>query len=200
MVRIFPGRDEGGLKKDHLAANLLDFDLSRNESLRTLEITARSISFDGDAGSEHGLLKASSFLKTILFSLASSVALDVVVIYQDIYPDIKSLHVHREQDPFCGGRRWISELEMDSHCFQHHVKLFREMYSMRSFRLILCVDAMECMVEQSVQTLEGIVKVEKEKGEFDFLLCEPLIVCERRVLRTHRRDLGGVMTNLDSAL
>lgn len=115
--------------------------------------------------------------------------LDVVVIYQDIYPDIKSLHVHRERDPFCGGRRWISELEMDGHRFRQHIKLFREMYSVRGFRLILCVDAMECMVERSMQTLEGIVKVEKEKGEFDFLLCEPVIVCERRVLRTHRRDL-----------
>lgn len=161
---------------------------------------ARSISFTGDARSEHEFLGASGFLKTMLSSLEPSVAIDVVIIYHDIYSDLESLHVHRERDPFCGGRRWISELKMDSHRFQQHIKLFREMYSVRSFHLILCVDAMECMVERSMQTSEGIVKVEKEKGGFDPLLCEPLIVCERRVLRAHRRDLGGIITNLDSAL
>jgi len=56
------------------------------------------------------------------------------------------------------------------------------MQSVRDFRLVLCADVSECMVEHALETLEHIVK-----GRLDHLLYKPLIVSERRTLRTRRR-------------
>jgi hypothetical protein len=91
-------------------------------------------------------------------------------------------------------------MNMNTHLFQQHLRLFHEMHCVRDFRLVICVDAIECMEEQAMQTMESIVKAQREKGGFDFLHCEPLITCERRVLRTWRKDLGHVVTSLPSAL
>jgi hypothetical protein len=58
----------------------------------------------------------------------------------------------------------------------------------RYFRLVFCVDAIDCTVEQTLKFLEELVKGEEANGGFDFLSEPPSVICERRFLRTRRRD------------
>ena len=74
--------------------------------------------------------------------------------------------------------------------FQPHLKVLREMHSVRDFRLVLCVDVLDCMAEEATRLLGDIVKAEEAKGGFDFLLSEPSVVCEKRVVRTRLSDFN----------
>jgi len=62
------------------------------------------------------------------------------------------------------------------------------MHSGRDFRLVLCADVFDCVVERARQTLEHFVKAEKAKGGLDYLLREPLIISEKRTIRTRDSD------------
>ena len=71
----------------------------------------------------------------------------------------------------------------------HHVgqfKVLSEVYKVREFRLILCADVHDRIVERAVGVLERIVKTEKENGRLDYLPCGPLIISEVRSLCTFR--------------
>ena len=63
------------------------------------------------------------------------------------------------------------------------------MHSARDFRLVLCVDAFDCMAEDSIKMLERIAKAEGAVGGLGYLQ-KPLIISERRVLRTSYMDLN----------
>jgi len=75
--------------------------------------------------------------------------------------------------------------------FQRQFRAFREIHSIRAFRLVLCVDVFDCMVEDGIETLGRFVKAEKVTGGLDYLLQEPLIMFERRSLRTRFVDHSG---------
>ena len=62
------------------------------------------------------------------------------------------------------------------------------MHDARDFRLVLCADVFDCMVEDSIKALERIVEGEEATGGLDFLLQKPLIIVERRTLRTRYID------------
>ena len=62
------------------------------------------------------------------------------------------------------------------------------MHSARAFRLVLCVDVFDCMVEDGLEKLGRAVKAEKVTGGLDYLSEEPLIIFERRSLRTRFVD------------
>ena len=163
-------------------ALLQHFNLSRNKSLRTLETTAESIDAAGDATFD--------FFKTILSTITSA-PLDVVVIYKEF--DLSRM-------PHCS---WCdSEIVRSCHNwpilrvsedlrFQRQFRAFREIHSIRAFRLVLCVDVFDCMVEDGIETLGRFVKAEKVTGGLDYLLQEPLIMFERRSLRTRFVDHSG---------
>ena len=139
------------------------FDLSRNKSLRTLETTSESIAVAGDA--------ASGFLKTVLTTVAPALPLDVGYSVSNCP---KSILPYRWE----GGDNAI-----------HHAgqfKVFREMYMVREFRLILCADVHDWIVERAVRVLERIVDTEKKNWRLDYLPCEPLIISEVRSLCTLR--------------
>ena len=53
-------------------------------------------------------------------------------------------------------------------------RVFREVRSVRAFRLVLCADVSDCMVERAMKILEGVVEAEKVKEGLGNL-CEPLI-------------------------
>ena len=167
------------------------FNLSRNKSLRTLETTALSIFLADNTESEFKYLKASQFLKAVFSSISSPGPLDFVVIYHDLYSEDMPTRAHckeeRSKQEFC-RRHGKLGLKMEEYHFEPQVQVFRKMHSVRDFRLVLCVDAAECTLEQSICIMEKIFKAQKAKGGFDFLLCEPLIICERRVIRTSPRD------------
>ena len=54
---------------------------------------------------------------------------------------------------------------------------------MRDFRLVLCADVSDCMVD-GIETLERITRAEEAVGGLDYFLQKPLIISERRTLRT----------------
>ena len=160
-----------------------NFNLSRNKSLRTLETTADSI--------VPARATASYSLRTALSSIASPAPLDVVIVYREVdFGD--TLH-----SVYCKGPR--------PPCFHHHrlkknpsiwcedpldeFELFREMHRVRDFRLVLCADVFDCIVEPAIKALEHVVKKEKERGGLDYLFFEPLVISERRTPPTRCSDL-----------
>jgi len=155
------------------------FSLSRNKSLRTLETTAESIDAADDI--------ASDFFKTVLSSVTPSAPLDVVVVYRDV--DLSDMpHCSRCDSGPVRLRHFGRKPRDRAARFQRQLKVFREMHSARDFRLVLCADVFDCMVVDGIETLERIVKAESATGGFGYLLQEPLIVFERRTLRTRYID------------
>ena len=80
-----------------------------------------------------------------------------------------------------------NERDRDSR-FRRQFEVFREMHSARDFRLVLCADVIDCMVVDGIETLERITKEEGAMGGLDYLLQKPLIISERRTIRTRYCD------------
>ena len=144
-----------------------DFNLSRNKSLRALETTAASITAAGDT--------ASGFLETVLSTITSPPPLDVVITYQDTEFDFRTFTRKKPVRVDCAHLA--------------RFKVFGEMHRVRGFRLVLCADVLDCMAEDAIRALEHIVEVERADGGLDYLLCEPLIISERRSPRTRPEDI-----------
>ena len=182
---------------DHTArSSLLDFDLSRNKSLRTLEVRARSMVPEHACGSNLPPNPTISvFLRTILPTITSPVFSEVIVIYREndfcgleCYP--LPSKIYRDQISVLGRRKkeylWHREL----------FNVFREMYTLRNFRLVLCADVWDRVGEYAMRVLEQAVVREG----FNFLPPETLVIysprgttniwdtCERRMLRARVRS------------
>jgi hypothetical protein len=154
---------------------LQSFNLSRNKALRTLETTAQSIILAEDV--------ASDFLRIVLSSVPPRTPLDVVIIYRDIRLRGDSLcKLH------CPRHNRMTELIWGASCCQTQHRVFREMYSVRDFRLVFCVDVLDCAMDYAMGLMRVVVEEEKAKGWWNYPLCEPLVICERRVLRTRMYD------------
>ena len=67
-------------------------------------------------------------------------------------------------------------------------EVFREMYEVRSFRLVLCADVFGCALMRSVRALKQIVATERESGRLDYLQCESSIISEVRAPRSRLND------------
>jgi hypothetical protein len=192
MVSKFLEKEEPGLR-ERLAVKQRRvhrrFDLSQHKFLRTLEITAKSIPrADALYVGKSELLRVSDFLTTVISSVAPSVSLDLVVTYRDVgYDGAPCLWKSR-----CRRHDCMSGLRMNEGIFEEQLEVIRKMHSVRSFRLVLCVDNLDCIVDEGVRLMGEIVKAVKAKGGFDFLHCEPLMVCERRTLRTRAEDYFGL--------
>jgi len=130
-----------------------------------------------------------NFLGTVLSTITSPLPLDIVVVYQ--CHDVGYLL-----------RWWVNPSHvvdfpqgvMAGDTFhRQRFKQLREMYMVREFRPVLCVDTVDCAMEYCIQRLERIVEVEKAKGGLDYLLCRPLIISEMRSPRTRVDDgyVGG---------
>ena len=148
------------------------FDLSRNKSLRTLEITAGSMVF-GDADP--------SFLPTVLSTITSPLPLDIIVVYQHLDVGYQPCHWVKPVPLM----RFTPKGEAGVALYhQQRFKELREMYMVRGFRLVFCMDVLDGVTESTMRALKCVVNEEKSKGGFDYLLCEPLIVSEVRSHRT----------------
>jgi len=99
---------------------------------------------------------------TILSSVTSPVPVDVVIIYQDIYFEI----------PFM--------------LYQRRLEVSHKIHSTRGFRLVLCADVCDRVVERAIQWLEDFVKAGRMKGGLSRFPYKPLIISERRLLRTRK--------------
>lgn len=146
-------------------ALLQDSDLSRNSSLRTLETTAESINVVDDT--------ASDFFRTVLSTVTSTVALDVVIVYREFdLGGTAFCWLGCESDPVCFRHNTQKERETDALHYERQFKVFREMHDARDFRLVLCADVFECMVEHAVETLRHAVSTREVNGELAYVLCE----------------------------
>ena len=161
-------------------ALLRDFNLSQNKSLRTLEITGGSIY--GAEGT------TPDFLMTVLSSVASSVPVDVVIIYEDFDFDALSLDYSSYYELsvcFC----YSSEMrKRDRVLYQQNLDVSLEVYSTWGFRLVLCADVCESIAEDAIQELEDFVEAGKMEGGSSHFPYKPLIISERRLLRAGRHD------------
>ena len=145
-----------------------DFDLSRHKSLRRLETTAQSINIAGDT--------APHSLGTVLSSVTSSALLDVVVIYRNIDLGGARSCWYCDLGGVCYRHSWWNEMAFDAECYQRQLRVFREMCSVRTFRLVLRVDVSNCAMKDAIRKLKRVVKWWQAEGGLDRLSCEPLIV------------------------
>ena len=154
--------------------------MSRHRSFRTLETTAGSI----DAAYPGA---PSNFLTTVLSSAASPASVSVVIIYRDIDFGVPS------------AWSWDTLKRNCSHCLQivndwdgwesqRQLKVIHRVHSMRGFRLVLCADVSDYAMEWAIKALKHLVKVGKVTGELGHFPYKPLIISERRLLRTREND------------
>ena len=146
------------------------FNLSRNKALRTLETNADSIVHASDA--------ASIFFQTVLSTIASSLPLDIVVIYRDVDLNFLAPSWSEPEYVFPKG----SAKSVVGH--RKRFKVFSEMYGAHEFRLVLCANVPSCIAKRAVRALKRVVEAERTGGRLDYLLCEPLIISELRAPRT----------------
>ena len=184
MVRCFSKREMGiNSSEEFVESNhalLQDFNLSRNKSLRTLETTGKSV--DDAKGT------ASDFLMTVLSSVTSPVPVDVVIIYQDIHLEIP--FIYPPYNPIMPIYCYSLQTFL---LYQQRLEVSHKVYSTRGFRLVLCADVCDRVVERAIQGLEDFVKVGKMEGGSSHFPYKPLIISERRLLCTRKYDnLPGV--------
>ena len=149
-------------------------DLSRNRSLRTLEITPGSTASAGDA--------ASGFFKTVLSTIATPPPLEVIIIYTEmdfgysVYPDGGLVSVN-SYGPFEGC---ASSMAFNPKLFG----VISDMCKVRKIRLVFCADVLERIAERAVRTLKHYVETERRRGGLSYLEEAPLIISEMRTLRS----------------
>jgi len=160
---------------------LRHFDLSRNKFLRTLETTAGSIISADDT--------ASGFLKSVLSSIPPPVPLDIVILYRDHDLGARlDCQFCKPTKPVCFSHNFPSHWDFYAQCYRRQLKVFQEMRSVRDFRLILCADAYDCVGGDAIHILEDIVMEEEMKGGLSHAIRKPVIISERRTLRTRTTD------------
>jgi len=96
--------------------------------------------------------------------------------------------VRRNSDPVCFCHPLIETAGEYAREYQHQLRVFHEMYSVRDFRLVLFADVPDHSVEYTIKRLEPFVKAEKVKGGLGPLPYKPLIISERQMLHTQYRD------------
>ena len=162
-------------------ALLQHFDLSRNRSLRTLETTAESVNAASST--------ASDFFKTVL-STTPPAPLDVVIVYREF--DLGSIWgscwFTDGSNPICFYHKPRWDTSNDVPRYKRHFRLFREMHKVRDFRLVLCADVFDCLVEHAIQTLEHTLIAREVNGGLDYFINKPLVISERRTPRTRPTD------------
>ena len=154
--------------------SLQDFDLSRNKSLRTLQVWAGTIGTLSDDSQGTAL----SRLKYALSTITSPAFFKVMVIFT-------------ERD-FCGVEPWpnpdqpffreTSQAERTEEAALHHrrFEVLREVHKVRNFQLTLCAYVWDPVGEYSVRMLKEAIAEEKAQWGFDDFLSEPLVVYDPR--------------------
>jgi len=153
----------------------LDFDLSRNKSLRTLKIRSRSIVFrHGPRAPNPAIL---SFLRTVLSTITSLEFSEVIITYRDTdfcgvaqYPCPPNIYTDTTPDQRAKEASWHREL----------FKVFRWMYRLRDFQLVLCAEVWDRFGEYAMGVLKQAVAAENAGGRLDYLPSEPLLVYSPR--------------------
>lgn len=121
-----------------------------------------------------------NFLATVLSTITRPLPLDVIIVYDEI--DLDRVPRGPPEKIYTTEVSPKAKTKNVLH-HQERFRLFREMYRVREFQLVLCADVHGCIDERAMRTLGDIVVAEKAKGGLDYLRREPLIICEERVPR-----------------
>jgi len=160
---------------------LRDFDLSRNKSLRTLQIATW---FLDDALQACPPDIATRLLTYALSTITSPVFSEITVFYRDYdstgaysaWPGRSPL-----ESPYKNGKEsWIAE-EASRHYKRFGV--FRTVHKIRDFRLVLCADVWNGVGGYSEWRLKKAVEAEKAERGFDGTFPEPLVTHNLREAR-----------------
>ena len=152
------------------SSSFQDFDLSRNQSLRTLRVMAWSL----DRALKKGPpATASSLLKYALSTITSPSFFEVVVRFQ--WCDFHAVESWRNPD-----RPPLRELSaagrvVEALRHRRRFEVLREAHKTRDFRLVLDAKVWDPAGEYSVRMLKEAVAEEKAKGGLDDFLSEPLV-------------------------
>jgi len=169
-------------------SSLRDFNLSRNKSLRILQVAACSIDDVLRARSPN---VATSLLTYALSTITSPVFTELTAIYRDY--DFRGVEPSWPDQPCLRERLPAEEVEEALwHC--RLFKAFRTIREIRDFRLVLCADVWHRVGGYSVRVLKEAVAAEKARRGFDDIFPEPLVIYSPRAVRPKgpRRMLGWV--------
>jgi len=169
---------------DHLPVRSLadGIDLSQNKSLRTLEF--RAWHFD-EAVYSVGLLElTANFLGNTLSTIRSPVFSKVIVFYRDF--DFFGIDTPWSGLTLRQPRRKEVEVEAKEHSIRFMT--IRSIRYKRHFQLVLCADVWDGAGEFAVRSLEQAVAAEKERGGFDWVFPEPLVIYRPRGSRQNPID------------
>jgi hypothetical protein len=152
-------------------SSLRDFDLSRNESLRTLQVPASSISHT--ATQSGGSPGTAPFLKHVLSTITSSAFFEIIVLYEDY--DLRCVPEFWRSD---WPPRELTQAARAEAASRHRERfeVLREVRKMRDFQLVLHMRVWGRVGEYLVRTLEEAVAEEKAKKGFDKSFPEPSVM------------------------
>jgi len=158
--------------------------LSRNKSLRTLELTAWSIN---DTIWRGTINPVSNLLEPTFSTIASTTPLKVMVIYQD--HDFGGLHNHLGNKLF-GPFRKMSRAEREKEASWHNkqFEVFRRVQKVHDFQLVLCADVWHHVGEYSVRVLKKAVERQEAKGVFDGFSSKPMVIHSPRVTHANMKE------------
>jgi hypothetical protein len=144
--------------------------LFRNRSFRTFEIMARWMAH----GCSYVLQPSdSSFLTSVLSTITSPAFSEVVVFYRDW--DFRGSKYHPSHADIYRKMSSAEEAE-EALWHQRRFEVLREMYAVRQFRLVLCVEVWDLVGEYAMRALKRAIAVEKAANRFDYLPSEPMVV------------------------
>lgn len=152
-----------------VTSSFQDFDLSRNKSLRTVEVTARYTPWEPTSNLSHALS-----------TITSPVFSELVVVYRDY--DFYVYVPNTGAPPTYG---WSSEVEKAEDVARQRIlfQAIHELHKAREFKLVLCADVWHYLGEHTVEELRQVLAAEKADGGLGYLSSEPLVTYSPRVSR-----------------
>ena len=146
-----------------------DFYLSRNKSLRILQVQANFFACTSNDGSPD---TASGFLKYVLSTITSSTFSKVVVLYGDYH--FRGIGSRDSSQAFFRG---LSRTERAEEVARHRGRfgVFREARKVRDFKLRLCVCVWGSVGEEPVRILEEVIAEERAENGFNDFRSDPRV-------------------------
>jgi len=169
ILRLYPGDFRGEeASLDHMQVIADDFsaslsrgdiDLSQHKSLRAIEVMA---SYLGGRP---------NFLVYVLSTITSPTFSEVVIFYREYDFHGVGAFPHRPVPHLM-----LKDKVKEALWYLTRFELFRELHRVRGFRLVLCLDVWDRVMECTVRALKRAVAAEKAKGGFCSPFFEPLLI------------------------
>jgi hypothetical protein len=154
-------------------SSLQDFDLSRNTSLRSLQIPTTKL----DAALQNG--NGSQLLIYALSTVQPSVYFQVMVIYEtSTFRGVDSRK--KTKWPHLWGRSLSMKEAVEALEHRRRFGTLREVHEVRDFELVLCVNVWAPVEEYTTRRLKEAVAVAEAEKVFDQHFPAPQVTCNPR--------------------